>query len=154
MNKQLPSLSRCASICAVLMLALLICQFLPFWNTGTDTVSISSFIWFPTDNTAVTELLQPHTDAQYPINDIVTPCVLMLLLSAATLVFWVFSRENVLLPICSLVAGIAGIWVCATRATFRLGGLWWLILIISILAAAASLLMLMLQYRQRRSDQE
>ena len=153
MNKQLPSLSRCASICALLMLALLVCQFLPFWNTGTDTVSISSYIWFPTDNTAVTELLQPHTDAQYPINDIVTPCVLMLLLSVGTLVLWIFGRENVLLPVCSLIGSITGIWVCAAKATFRLGGLWWLILVISILAAAVSLLNLLVWYQSRKTEQ-
>ena len=35
MNKKLPSLSLSASLCALLMLVLLICQFLPFWNTGT-----------------------------------------------------------------------------------------------------------------------
>jgi len=154
MKKPLPSPSRCATLCALLMLLLLICQFLPFWNTGMDTVSISSYIWFPSDNAAVTELLRPHTYATFPINDIVTPCVLMLLLSVGTMVFWLFSRENVLLPVCSLLGSIAGIWVCAAKATFRLGNLWWLILIISILAAASSLLTLMLQYVQRRSEQE
>ena len=154
MNKQLPSLSLSASLCALLMLVLLICQFLPFWNTGTEAVSISSYIWFPSENEAVTELLSPHTDARFPINDIVTPCVLMLLFSAGTLILRIFSKENILLPICSLIGSTAGIWVCATKAAFRLGGLWWLILIISILAAASSLLTLMLQYRQRRSEQE
>lgn len=152
MNNKLPSPSRCATLCALLMLLLLICQFLPFWSTGAESVSISSYIWFPSDNAAVTELLQPHTDATFPINDIATPCVLMLLLCVGTLVFWIFGRENVLLPVCSLVGSIAGIWVCAAKATFRLGGLWWLIFVISILAAAASLLNLVVWYQSRKGE--
>ena len=152
MKQKFPSLSRCASVCAVLMLALLVLQFLPFWNTGADTVSIGQYIWFPSDHADVTELIRPHTDGQIPINDVALPCVLMLLLSAGTLIFWIFSRKNLFLPLCSLIGSIAGIWVCIATPAFRMGNLWWLILVISLLGAAASLLTLFVRLQEYQTE--
>ena len=35
-------------VCAVLMLALIVCQFLPFWVVDGESTSIQSFCWFST----------------------------------------------------------------------------------------------------------
>ena len=153
MTKKLPSLSAVGAVCALSMVLLLIFQFLPFWNTGTDAVSISQYIWFPSDHTDVTALISPFAQAQHPINDFVTPCVLVLLLSAVAAVTYLFSRRNILVPACTLGGSLAGIW-CCLKATFRLGNLWVPILILSLIGAAASVFAFFIYIQERREATE
>ena len=128
----------CVPLCAVLMLVLLILQFLPFWSTGADVVSISQFLWFPSQHTEVSDLLSPHTTSQYPINDIVLPGLLMLLGSVGTLVLFLFSRRSMWVPLCTLIASAAGFLSSLFIPAFQLGNLSTAILITSLLALSAA----------------
>ena len=153
MKKKLPSLSAICAVCALSMILLLIMQFLPFWNTGADTVSISQYIWFPSDHADVTTYIAPYTDAQHPINDFVTPCVLVLLLSAVAAITYLFSRRNILVPTCTLVGSLSGI-LCCLKPTFRMGSLWIPILIFSLTGTAASIFAFCISIRERREATE
>lgn len=80
-SKSLKLLNR---LSALLMVVMLILQFTPFWHfgeSGAQTASISSYVWFPDNHTDLNAYLKTVEEGHW-VNSIVIVAVPMLLLCA------------------------------------------------------------------------
>ena len=68
MKKKLTVSQICSVVCAVLLLALVVCQFMPFWTAEEESVSIQKCVWFPQECKDITKMLDKTVEAE--INDI------------------------------------------------------------------------------------
>jgi len=128
----------CSIVCAVLMLALLVCQFVPFWTvpeTG-ETVSIGKYIWFPDDCGDLEDYLQTAVHEDFTVNELVGQPVLILVLSAVSAVLCIIKRESTPVLFAPLACGVIGIWGYLAQPALQLGGGWVIHLTICIAAAA------------------
>lgn len=140
----IPSWKTCIAICAVMMLALLILQFIPFWNVDGTNVSIAGYIGFPGDCPEMETYLTAQVGEDYIINEVFVAPLTLLLVSLAGIVIAIITKCHQATILCSTYCGAAGIWMIASSKAFRLGSCWQLILVLSILTLAASLLALIL----------
>lgn len=118
----------CLFLCALVLAAILVCQFTPFWSypieDGEASVSIGSYIWFPTENKTVDSYITSNVSAGYSISQLVVPVILVLLLGAVGLVMCLFKHTNAwtgLLPLC---CGLAGLYGFLCQEAFKLGTAW------------------------------
>lgn len=112
-------------VCAVLMLALLVMQFTPFWQYGEEgaTASIGSYIWFPTKNAEVESYLKANVDG-FAIDQLVTVAVLMLVLSAAGAALCLIKPQMAITPVVTIACGLVGVYACLAKPALRLGMHW------------------------------
>ena len=116
----------CSRVAAVLMIVMLGCQFLPYWNDGAgQSASVNSYVWFPHDNEWVTGQLKAAEEG-YSINSVAYPTVLILLLSAIGAVVCLWKSDSMLACLFPTVCGGYGLAAYLTTAALKAGGLWWL----------------------------
>lgn len=141
-SKATSPLNLCNICCAVLALLLLILQFTPFWTPGEGAapVSIGGFVWFPTEHAEMNSYIQQAADPDFQINDIVFPAVLMLLLSAVSMVLGVLKRDELWVSIFPIACGAAGLWGFLSQPALRLGSTWVLQLVLCIAMLALGIL--------------
>ena len=122
-------------VCAALLLVLLVMQFTPFWHYGEagETVSISGYIWFPSDHNDLTSYLQQMVGSDFTIDTILVPCILMLLLSAAGAVLCVIKPGEWLASLLAVACGLSGVIGFLTCPALRLGSAWAMQLLLCIL---------------------
>ena len=144
MTKSVISAKKLNILCVVLMLALTICQFVPFWSMDGQTASISGYIWFPEDHTDFTAHFEqiPGNEDFKVVNLVVYNAVIMLGgLASAVLCIW---KPNSVWPgALGVLCGLAGTVGYASKPVFHLGAGWQFHLILSIfvlLAAAGNLI--------------
>ena len=136
-------------VCAVLMLLLLITQFLPFWSCdctkacdGGDVLSISDYVWFPSDHKqGLTKDIGKVVD-DFEVNDVVLTPVLILAASVLGIVFCTLKAKNPLMGIFPFIAGLAGTIGYLTDPVLQMGQNWQLHLVASILVLVGSLVVL------------
>ena len=137
------------SLCALLMIVLLVLQFSAFWTYGENnelSCSLQSYIWFPADNTALTK----HLEALVPghaINSIIIMPLLVLVTAVLGIVLICVKPgqpHNALLPV---ACGAVGVWGYLSKAEFQLGAGWQLHLALCILIALCGLLSLIMSAR-------
>lgn len=125
-------------VCTVLALVLLVMQFTPFWYMGEETepVSIGGYVWFPSDHGEVTSYLQEQVSSDFKINDVIAMPILVLLLSAASIVVCLWQMNNPLVGLLPIACGLSGVWGFLAQPAFRLGSTWGfqLVLCIALLA--------------------
>jgi hypothetical protein len=98
-------------LCALLMILMLILQFTPYWHYGEEnaaSASISSYVWFPHNNTD----LNTHLKAIEPnhwVNDIVVIAVPILLLCAVGAVLCLSRSHSLLALLCPISTGLIGL---------------------------------------------
>lgn len=119
-------------VCAALLLILLVMQFTPFWSIDSGSVSIGGYIWFPSDHTDLTSHLQDTLGADFTINNILAPCLLMLVLSAVGAVMSVIKAATVIPSLLSAACGVSGFIGFLTTPALRLGTMWWFQLILCV----------------------
>ena len=112
--------------CAVLALVLLVMQFTPFWHMGegTEPVSIGGYVWFPSDHGEVTSYLQEQVSSDFKINDVIAMPILVLLLSAASIVLCIWKMNSPLVGLLPIACGLSGVWGFLAKPAFRLGATW------------------------------
>lgn len=132
-------------VCLLLMIAMLVTQFLPFWTIGEDTtLSISDYTWFNSEKVYknfIKEMKVQLKDAglmtaeqlkEFKINDFVYPPVILLLVSLFGLGFCPFKLGKPLGLAFNLAVGCIGIWMYTCYPIYQLGANWQLHLILSI----------------------
>ena len=109
-------------VCAILMLALLICQFVPFWSLDGREVSIGGYIWFPSDNDDFTAYFQEWlNDGDFYSGSIVGINVLIMLACAAGFVFCIKNSEELWPIVFPAACGILGLYQYLAIPVFQLG---------------------------------
>lgn len=135
--------SVCNLICAVLLCALLITQFMPFWTCSgcknhkdtEQTVSVAGYIWLPKHHTTLTKDMtdvyldvygEDYRDAdgkkfKFTVNEILPYTITVFLGCVIGMVVCVLLRKKFVAGFIPLIAGIAGILGCTTYPAMQIG---------------------------------
>lgn len=125
-------------LCVALMAVLMVLQFTGFWTVEGESVSIQGYVWFPSDNQAITTYLADKTGLEAPVNEVVLPAVMVLLTGVAGIAGCLIKADMPFIKLLPILCGVFGIWGFLTRATLQVGSTWviQLILCIGILITA------------------
>lgn len=132
-------------VLAVLMLALLALQFLPYWTVADRQVSIQEYTWLPLDNKDLTKQFEGmYGKANYNLNDVVGMPVLVFFFTIGTALFTIFTKAKSWVAIFPAVAGISVIIGYLTLPIYQLNDMWiahvalaGVIVLVSIIAIAS-----------------
>jgi hypothetical protein len=110
---------------AVLILGLLVMQFLPFWTTEKETVSINDYLWMPNEHKSVTKLFKAELDDKKfdPIKIVLWP-VLTLVLGVAGIVLCILKRGEFLPCLMTVLCGATGVLTYFTNPVYQMGANW------------------------------
>ena len=127
-----------AIVCAVLMLAVLVLQFTPYWHIGEgeeqQDVSIGAYVWFPTDHKEVDTYMKEQVSSDFNISGVVGVHSLVLVLSAAGLVLCLIKPAMPVSPVLVMGSSVSGLVGCLGMKAFQLGSTWAVLLILFIAA--------------------
>ncbi len=128
-------------IASVLMLAMIVMLFVPYWQTGTKSVSINGYTWMPDDQPELQEyfvadaiekgLLEVYDPTDYVVEDeaktlvngIVTAPVMILLLGVLAVVMCFVKSKGVYTCLIALVLGSIGGYRFLNNPQLALGSL-------------------------------
>lgn len=140
-------------VCALLALALIVLQFIPYWHFGEgEAASISGYIWMPSDHNDLAKYFEESLGEKVDINnELGTPILVLVLgLAAAGLCCW--KPQGMLPSLCGAAQGLAGVVGYLSSPVLRLGSLWGLHLALSIALLAWGVAGLALQLIGRKQD--
>lgn len=154
----------CNLICAVLLLAMLITQFQPFWTCSNckshkevdKEVSIAEYIWTPKHHKPITDDMTDHyrellgedyrdekgKKFKFQPNDILPATVTVFLGSVVGILVCVLLRKKFFAPAIPLIVGIAGILGYTTYPALQIGHNWQTHLILAAVLAVIALIAL------------
>lgn len=146
----------CLIVCAVLCLALIVTQFLPFWTTEVEvknddgekvtqqeTLSVWGFLSFPEDDVQeqfVDYFVATLGEDNYTINGTAGTACMILAFGVLTIVFTILKSDKTWVFVLPLVCGVAGVYGYLTQGVFQMGNLWILPLVLSALIAVVALI--------------
>lgn len=124
-------------ISIVVMVAVLVIQFLPFWYYEGTSTSIQMYVWFPEKCKSLTKLLQEILGKSYAVGNIVLGPIALLVGSVVGIVLSVLGKKGkpILAKAVPMVCGIVGVYGFLSQPALQLGSNWVLYLILSILLA-------------------
>lgn len=128
----------CNIICVVLMLAMLVCQFLPFWAIGENQVSIQEHTWFPWVNEDLTDLFLDTFGRDFMLKDIVLVPFVMLFGCVLGAIFCLLKQKVAGIATIPFFVGLIGIWGYLSKPALQMGMLWQLHLVLAILLVVVS----------------
>lgn len=132
----------CNIICAALMLALIVCQFLPFWTTTAngEEISIQEYTWLPHHNVELDKQFKADIGKDYGINDVVLMPIVVLVIGALGVIFTVMWSKKCIIMVCPLLVGALSTYEYLTNPAFQMGNLWQLHLVLGIGIALGAIL--------------
>ena len=156
MRNKKNNLSRiCLYICAVLCLALIVTQFLPFWTAEVsvknaegerikqeETLSIWGYLSFPEEDVQK-QFGKNFTSTfgdDYAINGIAGTACLILGLGIVSIIFILLKSDKPWTFMLPMACGISGVFGYLTQPVLQTGNLWIVHLIASALIVAACIL--------------
>lgn len=131
---------------AIVILALLVMQFLPFWTTEKETVSINDYLWMPNEHKSVTKLFKAELDDKKfdPIKIVLWP-VLTLVLGVAGIILCFIKKDTLLPYLMTILCGLAGMLTYLTNPVYQWGANWIVHLIVAIVVLVAGVAGLVLK---------
>lgn len=137
--KRLSTVKKRNLICALTMLVMLVCQFVPYWSYGDGmTLSIQRYIWFPDYHKELTEELLPLVD-QFPCNHAVTAALPVMILCLAGLVVCLRKKATRGAGVLPVMAGGYGLIAYLIDPVMRAGAGLWLHIAVLILMLLAGI---------------
>ena len=126
-------------VCAVLMLAVFVLQFVPYFIVGDKSLSIQSYVWFSTHHNDVTRVLSKVTDARFPANELAMTAVLSLVMGLLAPILCIKNSKKLGMAIMYVAAGL----VCGigylTSPVFQTNDLWIVMAAANLAAVALSI---------------
>ena len=131
---------------AIVILALLVMQFLPFWTTEKETVSINDYLWMPNEHKSVTKLFKAELDDKKfdPIKIVLWP-VLTLVLGVAGIILCFIKKDTLLPYLMTILCGLAGVLTYLANPVYQWGANWIVHLIVAIVVLVAGVAGLVLK---------
>lgn len=131
------TLKTCSILCAALMLALILCHWMPFWTVNGESVSLQQYVWNCTEHGEVTKYLE-SVDAQFNINDFVTLPLFIFIAAVVGAVFCLAKPRSLWASLLPAISGLLGVIAYLTDPALQAGSLWvlHLLLCVAILAVA------------------
>lgn len=118
-------IAECNIVCAILMLALLVSQFMPFWQYAdkdeTVTVSIQEYVWMAYEHDDLPDSFKDALGEKVNLNQIVLMPIVCLVACAVGVVMCLRSIDGPVTAIASLIAGGFGVWGYLTVPAYKLG---------------------------------
>lgn len=112
----------CNIICAALMLALIVCQFMPFWTTSTnETISIQEYTWLPHHNKTLDTDFKAEFGKDYGINDVVLMPIVALAIGGIGIALSILYTKKCGIVICPLLVGALGTYDYLFNPAFKVG---------------------------------
>lgn len=139
-------------VCAALLIILLVMQFTPFWHVDGTSVSISGYIWFPSDHADLTSYFQQTISEDFVINNILVPCLLMLVLGALGAVFAVIKVDTIVPSLLSIACGVSGFIGFLVKPALRLGSTWWCQMLLCAALIACGVYALVMTAQRSRAE--
>lgn len=139
MKKGTTLIRLCNFALVVVMLAMLVCQFLPFWTVGEEQVSMQEYTWITWDHGALTKQLQKEVNPDFMVKDFVMVSFFMLVGCVLGIIFCLIKRNSAAIALIPFCLGILGIWGYLTKPVLQIGFLWQLHLGVSIALAVVAL---------------
>lgn len=141
MKKTINAMRIINIVCAVLMLGLLVCQFVPFWSMDGQEVSIGGYAWFPTDHEDFTAYFQQSlSNPNLNAGNVALINTIVMLAGVVGLIFCLKNSEDVWPAAFPAVCGITVIIGYVARPVFRMGVMWQLHLVLAIMMLAMAVL--------------
>lgn len=139
----------CNLLCALLMTILLVLQFTPFWQYGEagESVSISGYVWFPSDHKALETWLGEQVEG-FNLNSFVGTPILILALSTLGAVLCLIKPDRRWTAVLPIACGAAGTICYLSNAALKLGMGWTWHLLICILLLAIGIFNLACQMKK------
>ncbi len=156
--KKINVIAKCISFAvAVLMLALLVLQFVPFWSEigmeGDEVpVSISDYIWMPGDHIMLNIAMKAEFGKDYRINQIILAPAVLLVSAAVGIVISLLKRGQFVSFLLPIVCGVAGVVQYFTYPPFKLGQNYMMHGILSIVVLAVGVVgavIALLKYKKK-----
>jgi len=154
----------CSFVCALIMLAILVMMFVPYWSyTGLDedtfepvdrTTSINGYLWFPTDHSELEDAFnEGNTGADIDANTIALPIGMQILFGAFGLVVCLWKPKVTAAAALSIACGIFGVYGYAFVSALRMtsAALWIVNLALAVLAIVAGVVRIILGYKIKES---
>lgn len=121
-------------VCAVLMLGLLACQFIPFWSMDGQQISIGGYVWFPTDHEDLTAYFrQSLGNSNFSAGNVALINAIVLLAGTVGLIMCLKNSGEVWPSVFPAVCGITVIIGYAARPVLRMGKMGQLHLVLAII---------------------
>lgn len=136
MNKKITRVNIGCFVCAFLLLVLLVLQFVPFWHYEGGASSISTYLWFPNKNVAVTSSIKAVLGKTFEVGQIVIGCIAVLASSVLGLVTCIIGQKSIGAPFTAILAGVIGVGAYLAVPALQLGSFWGVHLAVSILIVA------------------
>lgn len=126
---------------------LLVLQFTPFWELDGQRISIAGYIWFPAEHSDLTALFQDMVSPDFMVNSLVLSSILQTVVPAIGIVLFLYSRESVIVQVCTAVCGLVGIWSYLCKPAFQLGTHWYLYLILAVILLITAITSIFVRYK-------
>lgn len=118
----------CSIICLVLLLASIVCMFVPCWTyegkEGVTSVSVADYISVPQDHRELTTLFREYTGAKKLTTSVALPLFVLLLAGIAALVAGVLKLKTLVPALCCTALGALGLYTGLTNIPLMLSSLW------------------------------
>lgn len=151
----------CSIVCSVLMLAIFVLMFVPFWSyegMNEETfepenriVSINGYLWFPSDHDGVEDVFNAPVDGvpvetQTDANTIALPIGMQILFAGFGIVLCIWKAKSSAVALLPIACGAFGIYGYIFVDALRLGvtGVWVASLVLSILALVLGIVRIIL----------
>ena len=152
--KKYPSVTLCNVVCVILMVALLILQFTPFWELDGQQISIGGYIWFPTSHEDLTSHFQEAINADFKVDSLVLSSLAQLLLPAAGIGLLIYNRESLYIPVCAAVCGAGTLCSFLFKTAFQQGVHWYLYPVLAVILLIAASVSVYVRYKKPEHGRE
>lgn len=142
MKKERSSTILYSVLCGVLMLALVILQFTPFWSANGDSASLQSMTWFPGNHRILDTYFRAELGSAYSLNNLVLPTICILILGVLGCAMCIIKPKSAANGWFVLGCGVCGLWGYLFMPVYQLGSGLVLPLILSCLCIVCSIPML------------
>ena len=132
-------------VCAVLLILLLVLQFTPFWHYGDEepqSASIQEFVWFPSDNKALSTYIEDQLGVDFAVDEMVVMPVVVLVSGLAGAIVCILKSRASAAAILPAIAGLSGVIGYLSTPALQLGSLWILHLAVCVVLLVLSLVLL------------
>ncbi len=129
-------------VVAVLMLAMLVMQFMPFWSAEEDTASINGYVWLPKSHKDLTnyfkDFFKNEIGIKYSMNYFYLMPVIVLVCCVLGLALCATKRGGLVSFILPLIGGIYGARDYLMNVLFQMGQNWQIHLALCIAMAVVA----------------
>lgn len=134
MNNQIRSTKWIGIAVSVLMLALVVLQFVPFWRYQGESLSIAGYVWRPYEHSEFTSLFKSYFGKSFKVSlFFALPMAITLIANAIGTVLCFLKQDSTALYLLPVVSAMIGIYGFLSAPAYQLGSSWIVHLILNIL---------------------